>query len=337
VSLDNNTNAPANTGIVFKKSTGMYQVNAGERIIPCAISSRLRKVLIMPTADRSSVPHQKVQEVRDIASVDPVAVGDRVSFTDAGDGTGMITEVLPRKNRLTRRAPGKKPLEQIMVANVDQVIPVIAAAQPSPKWGMLDRYLAGAEACDIPVLICITKLDALKGRETDEVMEVVADFRRIGYSVILTSAADGRGVDEFRAALTGRTSVFVGMSGVGKTTLLNAVHPGLGLRIGEINVQLDKGRHTTTGLEMFPLEQGGGVVDTPGMKTFGFWDVEQDDMALFFKEMNSYVGLCRYGLDCRHDTEPGCAIKAAVAKGDISQRRYRSYLYIRDHIVASEK
>ncbi|MBZ0309275.1 MAG: GTPase RsgA, partial [Anaerolineae bacterium] len=147
-----------NTGIVFKKSTGTYFVNADGRTVPCSISSRLRKVLIMPTADRSSVPHQKVQEVRDISAVDPVAVGDRVCFTDANDGTGMITEVLPRTNQLTRRAPGTKPLEQVVVANVDQVIPVIAAAQPKPKWGMLDRYLAGAEACDIPALICITKM-----------------------------------------------------------------------------------------------------------------------------------------------------------------------------------
>jgi ribosome biogenesis GTPase / thiamine phosphate phosphatase len=324
-------------GIVFKKSTGTYMVQTEGQSIPCSISSRLRKVLIMPTADRSSVPHQKVQEVRDISSVDPVAIGDAVEFVDAGDGTGMITTVLPRRNKLTRRAPGTKPLEQIVVANVDQVIPVIAAAQPRPKWGMLDRYLAGAEACEIPALICITKLDALKDKAADEVMEVVEDYRRIGYRVILTSAADGRGIEEFKTALTGNVSAFVGMSGVGKTTLLNAVQPGLGLRVGEINTTLDKGRHTTTGLEMFPLEFGGSVVDTPGMKTFGFWDVDQEDVALFFTEMNPFVGTCKYGLDCRHDTEPGCAIKRAVQTGDISARRYRSYLYIRDHMLAEEK
>jgi ribosome biogenesis GTPase / thiamine phosphate phosphatase len=315
------TMAP-NSGVVHKKSTGTYMVQAGERMIPCAISSRLRKVLIMPTADRSSVPHQKVQEVHDIAAVDPVAVGDSVRFTDAGDGTGMITEVLPRKNQLTRRAPGTKPLEQIVAANVDQVIPVMSAAQPKPRWGMLDRYLAGAEACDIPALVCITKLDALKDRDVDEVMAVVEDYRRIGYEVLLTSAADGRGIDAFRDALAGKLSVLVGMSGVGKTTLLNAVQPGLGLHVGAINLNLDKGRHTTTGLEMFPLESGGSVVDTPGMKTFGFWEIHEDDMALFFKEMSGLVGMCRFGLDCRHDTEPGCAIKRAVESGAISQRRH---------------
>jgi ribosome biogenesis GTPase len=227
----------------------------------------------------------------------------------------------------------------VVVANVDQVIPVIAAAQPKPKWGMLDRYLAGAEACEIPALICITKMDALKDRDNEELMEVVEDYRRIGYPVVLTSAADGTGIDTFRDALAGKVSAFVGMSGVGKTTVLNAVQPGLGLRVGEINLQLDKGRHTTTGLEMFPLaaELGGSVVDTPGIKTFGFWDVDEDDMALFFREMQPFVGSCRFGLDCRHDTEPGCAIKLAVAKGAIGERRYRSFLYVRDHIVAAEK
>lgn len=324
-------------GVVYKKSTGTYIVHSDGRVLTCSISSRLRKVLIWPTADRSSVPHQKVQEVRDINAVDPVAIGDCVQVIDAGDGTGMINEILPRRNKLTRRAPGTKPLEQVVVANVDQVIPVIAAAQPKPKWGMLDRYLAGIEACEVEALICITKMDALKNRDAGELMEVVEDYRRIGYRVILTSAADGRGVDEFKAALTGRVSAFVGMSGVGKTTLLNAVQPGLGLRVGEINLELDKGRHTTTSLEMFPLEAGGAVVDTPGMKTFGLWDVEDDDIALFFREMEPYVGACRFGLDCQHDTEPGCAIKSAVAKGVVSQRRYESYLYIRDHLIAAEK
>ncbi|MEO8611077.1 MAG: ribosome small subunit-dependent GTPase A [Chloroflexota bacterium] len=337
MSYDLNLNTSGNTGIVYKKSTGTYFVHVDGRIIPCSISNRLRKVLMMPTADRSSVPHQSVQAVRDITSVDPVAVGDRVCFTDAGDGTGMITEVLPRTNQLTRRAPGPKPLEQVVVANVDQVIPVIAAAQPKPKWGMLDRYLAGIEACEIPALICITKMDALKDRDTDELMQVVEDYRHIGYPVLLTSAADGTGIEAFREALAGKISAFVGMSGVGKTTVLNAVQPGLGLRVNEINLQLDKGRHTTTGLEMFPLEFGGSVVDTPGIKTFGFWDVDEDDMALFFKEMQSFVGSCRFGLDCRHETEPGCAIKQAVVKGAISERRYRSFLYIRDHIIAAEK
>ncbi len=328
---------PALTGVVFKKSTGIYLVKAGNQSIPCAISNRLRKVLLYPIADLSSNPHHRVQSVRDIQTVDPIAVGDEVVFTDAGDGSGMITEVLPRRSKLTRRAPGAKPLEQVIVANVDRVVAVIAAAQPNPKWGMLDRYLASAEACELPALICITKMDALKAKHTDAVMEVVEDYQRIGYPVILTSAADGSGIEAMRNELAGQYSAFVGMSGVGKTTLLNAIQPGLGLRVGEINLNLDKGRHTTTGLEMFPLDFGGGIVDTPGMKVFGFWDVESQDVALLFREMQPYVGQCRFGLDCQHDSEPGCTIKAAVELGEISQRRYESYLFIRQYMYAQEK
>jgi ribosome biogenesis GTPase / thiamine phosphate phosphatase len=338
VSLNNQSESNSiSTGIVFKKSTGIYAVQLEGRTIPCAISNRLRKVLLYPTADLSSNPHHRVQKVQDIQLVDPIAVGDEVAFIDAGDGSGLITEVLPRRSKLTRRAPGPKPLEQIVVANVDRVVAVISAAQPSPKWGMLDRYLASADACELPALICITKMDALKDKHFHDIMEVVEDYRRIGYPVVLTSAADGTGIDALQAELAGQYSVFVGMSGVGKTTLLNAIQPGLGLRVGEINLNLDKGRHTTTGLEMFPLDFGGGIVDTPGMKVFGFWDVESDDVALLFREMQPYVGQCRFGLDCRHDTEPGCAVKSAVAAGEISQRRYESYLYIRDYLYAEDK
>lgn len=325
------------TGIVYKKSTGTYFVSVDGEIIPCAISSRLRKVLIYPTAALSSNPHHRVQEVKEINQIDPVAVGDEVNFIDAGDGTGLITEVLPRWSHLTRRAMGKKPIEQVIIANVHQVIPVIAAAQPNPRWQMLDRYLAGAEACDVQSVICVTKMDALKSKHVDAVMEVIEDYRRIGYRVILTSAATGEGIDEMKGALAGRTSVFIGMSGVGKSTLLNALQPDLGVHIGEINLNLDKGRHTTTGLEMFSLDSGGRVVDTPGMKVFGFWDIEAQDVALLFREMHELVGQCRYGLSCRHHTEPNCAIKKAVEKGEISRRRYDSYLYVRQYLYAEEK
>jgi ribosome biogenesis GTPase len=325
------------TGIVYKKSTGTYHVNVNGQMVVCSISSLLRRELVYPIHMESKPKYlQHVWDVDDIRTVDPIAIGDRVLFTDAGDGTGMISEVLPRANKLTRRTPGPKPLEQVIVANVDQVIPVIAAAQPKPKWGMLDRYLASAAACDIPAIICITKLDAIR-RSEDEVMQVIEDYQRIGYRVILTSAQDGTGIDEVKAGLRERMSVLVGMSGVGKTTLLNAVEPGLGLRVNEINLQIDKGRHTTTHLELFPLASGGGVVDTPGMKVFGFWDVEEEDVALLFVEMAQCVGQCRFGLNCRHDHEPGCAIKEAVKAGEISERRYGSYLYIREYMYADDK
>jgi ribosome biogenesis GTPase / thiamine phosphate phosphatase len=324
-----------NTGIVFKKSTGSYSVNVNGQMVMCAISSKLRKVLIMPTADRSSVPHQKVQEVRDIEAVDPVAVGDVVSFIDNGDNTGLIMEVHERKNALTRRAPGPKPLEQVIVANVDQVLVVFAAAQPRPKWNLLDRYLVSAEACEVPAIICITKIDLVRGRRDEaEVIEEVENYRSMGYTVLISSASKGVGVYEFEQAITGRTSALVGMSGVGKSSLLNAVQPGLGIRVNEINTNLDKGRHTTTHLEMFALERGGAVVDTPGMKQFGLWNVEPEEVALLFAEMRPFVGTCKFGLKCTHTNEPGCGIVQAVLSGEISARRHQSYVYMRDHLEA---
>lgn len=320
------------TGVVYRKSTGVYTVSTGSQMVACAISSKLRKTLIHPTADRSSVPHQKVQAVRDIEMVDPVAIGDVVTFIDNGDGSGMITEVHERKNALTRQAPGKKPLEQVIVANVDQMIAVFAAAQPKPQWHLLDRYLASAEACDIPAVICITKYDLVRGtRAEDEIVEEVETYRAAGYPVLLTSASDGEGVDDFRALVSGRVSVLVGKSGVGKSSLLNAVEPGLGIRVNQINTVIDKGRHTTTHLEMFALQSGGAVIDTPGMKQFGLWHVQPDEIALLFREMRPFVGTCKFGLRCSHEHEPGCAILRAVSDGQISARRHASYVQMFHH------
>lgn len=316
-----------NHGVVYRKSTGAYTVNADGQIVMCAISSKLRKTLIWPTADRSSVPHQKVQQVLDIGAVDPVAIGDLVGFIDNGDGTGMITEVYERKNALTRQAPGKKPLEQVIVANVDQVVVVFASAQPKPKWHLLDRYLASAEACDVPAVICMTKFDLVRGqRDEQEIAQEVKAYRAAGYEVLVTSTNDGQGVDEFRALIDGRVSALVGMSGVGKSSLLNAVEPGLGIRVNQINLAIDKGRHTTTHLEMFGLASGGAVVDTPGMKVFGLWRVQPEEVVLLFREMRPYVGTCKFGLSCTHSHEPGCAIVRAVEAGAISQRRHASYM-----------
>jgi ribosome biogenesis GTPase len=240
---------------------------------------------------------------------------------------GMIIEVLPRKNKLSRSAPGPKPLEQIIAANVDQIIAVFAAAKPKPKWGMLDRYLIDAEAQSISILICITKMDIIKDTSLMETLDI---YKNIGYSVILTSAVDKTGIDEFRNALKDRVSVFVGKSGVGKTTLLNVIQPGLDLRTNEVsNGELGKGKHTTNYLEMFNLDFGGSIVDTPGMREFGLWGVGGQNFANLFPEMRPYIGQCKFGMDCAHSHEPDCAIKNAVEEGTIDSRRYNSYLKMR--------
>jgi len=261
---------------------------------------------------------------------DPVAIGDEVRFVETGEGCGTITEVLPRRNKLSRLAvvPGRQNFEQVIVSNVDQVLPVFAAASPTPKWGLLDRYLVSAEAAGLPALICITKSD-LAG-QNEELEENLEEYRRIGYPVQFVSIVSGEGLDELKLLLVGRRSVLVGKSGVGKTSLLNALQPGLGQRVREVSQgKQGKGRHTTTHLEMFPLEQGGAIIDTPGTREFGLWDVDEDDLALFFPEMRPLVGSCKFGLDCRHDEEPGCTIRRAVMGGKISPYRYRSYLKLR--------
>ncbi|MFZ6026395.1 MAG: ribosome small subunit-dependent GTPase A [Chloroflexota bacterium] len=322
------------TGIVYKKTLGHYTVHHPDgQIVICALSNRLRKQLIYPTADPNSLRHV-VRDVQKLDVIDPVAIGDEVQFLVASDGSGLIFEVQPRRNRLARQSakpmPGAHAFEQVIVANVDQVIPVLAAAQPLPKWNLLDRYLASAESLGLPSLVVITKLDLLRRRDLDALIEAIETYRQIGYRVLLTSTASGEGLDELRTALAGRLSVLIGKSGVGKSSLLNAVEPGLGLRVNQVSQATGKGKHTTTHLEMFPLEQGGAIVDTPGMREFGLWNTQADEVAQLFPEMRPFIGRCRFGLDCRHDEEPGCAIRKAVTGGQISPMRYASYTKLRD-------
>ena len=318
------TDLPLVQGLVVRKDRGRYMVQVGDGLVPCSISTLLRKRLLYPLRDPASLEHYGVQRVEDIRMVDPVAVGDRVLFVDAGDGSGLIKEVLDRKSRLSRRDPGPIPLEQVLVANVDQMIAVFAAARPQPKWHLLDRYLVTAEASGVPARICITKLDLVDAAELADVIEL---YEGLGYPVTLTSTMDGVGIDEMRELLHDRISVLMGKSGVGKTSLLNEIEPGLGLRVGAVSTgKVGKGRHTTTHLELVPISGGGGVVDTPGMRELALWRSGRSELGAYFPEFRPYRGTCKFGASCRHESEPGCAIKQAVDNGDVSVARYRSYL-----------
>lgn len=318
-------------GVVIRKMKGGLLVQAGDEplecpfpIIPAAASGKPRAEGWTGKKKRAAGNEQ--------AAGEEIAVGDLVRLQRIRAGNGRILDVLPRRNQISRRAPVAMPSayagEQLIAANIDQVVPVFAAASPPPKWNMLDRYLVSAGAAGIPALICITKLDLAS--PDGDLAGVVADYIRIGYPVLLVSAQTGEGVSRMREALQGRTSVLLGKSGVGKTTLLNAVEPGLGLRVGEVSRATGKGRHTTTMQEMFLLGTGGAVIDTPGVREFGLWDIDGQDLAELFPEMLPWTGQCKFGAGCRHDQEPGCAVRRAAAAGEISLRRYWSYLRLRE-------
>jgi ribosome biogenesis GTPase / thiamine phosphate phosphatase len=327
-----NIDSNDDTGVVFRKTLGHYTVHHNGRELDCTLSSLIHKNLMYTTADPTSM-RRRVQEVREVEHADPVAIGDRVRYVEAGEGRGMITEILPRLSWLSRPAPvpGQRVFEQVIVSNADQVIPIFSVASPTPKWGLLDRYLVAAEAAGLPALIVITKLDlAWKNPQIEQDLEI---YRRIGYPIQLVSSVSEEGIDELKCSLQGKTSVLVGKSGVGKTSLLNAVQPGLGLRVKVVSSgEIGKGRHTTTHYEMFELDFGGRLVDTPGMREFGLWEISPDELALFFPEMKPYVGQCKFGLGCSHDREPGCAIRKAVMEGSVSPYRYQSYMRLREEL-----
>lgn len=326
-----NTNTKI-TGVVTNRSTGHYTVSHDGKSTLCSLSARLWK-------DLKSARHTQTTRhgLRDNGkkNADPVAIGDWVTIIPTNDREGMIIDVAPRRNYLARRTarpmPSAHAFEQVIAANIDQVIPIFAVADPTPAWHLLDRYLVTAESYEIPSTVVITKFDLVKDPSAERELQMVVErYQQIGYPVILTSAVNQHGLDELRQAMAGKTSILVGKSGVGKTSLLNLLEPGLGLRVQAVNTYTGKGRHTTTHLEMFTLRMGGAIIDTPGIREFGLWELVPEDIADCFPEMRPLLGLCKFGLSCQHDEEPDCAIRKAVMDGDISSYRYQSYLKLRD-------
>ena len=247
-----------------------------------------------------------------------VAAGDRVRFRTAGRDEGIIERIEPRHGVLSRAVRGRR---QVIVANVDQVLIVSSSAQPILKPHLIDRLLVTAEKDEVTPIICINKIDLV---EHANLQPLAGVYGQMGYEVHLVSATTGFGIERLRGRVVGRQSVFAGQSGVGKSSLLNAIEPGLDLRIAAVSEENEKGRHTTTVANLIPLSAGGYVVDTPGIRQFQLWDVVPQEIAGFFRELRPYVSLCRFP-DCTHMHEADCAVKDAVADGRLDARRYESY------------
>ncbi|HEY6074017.1 MAG TPA: ribosome small subunit-dependent GTPase A [Anaerolineales bacterium] len=297
------TNETPKRGLIVKAQSGFFTVETGEGLVVCQLRGRLK---------------------RGRAHGDLAAIGDHVQITLQADGSGAIEEVEPRQRALVRLDPRPQgDYQQILLANPDQAVFVFACAHPDPKLRMLDRFLVIAEKQKVPAVIVANKTDLVKDPES-----IFGMYTQIGYCVVYTSASDGRGLNELRGVLAGRISALAGPSGVGKSSLLNALQPGLGLAVNEISMALNKGRHTTVSRQLLPVEGGGYVADTPGWKSLALWDTEPEEMDAYFPELAPLVSHCQFN-DCTHMHEPGCAVRLALAEGQIHPERYESYLRLR--------
>lgn len=297
------------TGTVLTRSVGSIQVQINGKAVWCRFGV------------------DKVEE-------QPV-VGDQVLVELWGEPEGRFLAIQPRRSKLSRlaAAQGYSQHEHVMAANVDLVVPVFAAAKPNLKWRLVDRYLVLAEAAGLPALLCITKMDHVRSMKPKQKAEFEAGlkrYREIGYPIIETCSPEGLGMDTVRDALAGKTTILMGKSGVGKTSLMNAIMPGYDLKVKAVGKQREgKGRHTTTAMTAYPLN-GGYVIDAPGIRELGLWDVYPEELANHFPEMRPYLGKCKFRLNCTHEEEPGCAVRQAVMDGKIDPERYQSYLRLKE-------
>lgn len=295
-------------GVVLRATGSLYEVLLGERTVSCRIRGRLR--------------------LKGVRSTNPVVVGDIVRCERDETGETVIADVEPRRNYIIRRASNLSKESHIIAANIDQALLVATLFSPETAPEFIDRFLVTCEAYKVPVTILLAKADL--ARTVPEAMAAFHDtYERAGYRVIDVSATEGEGVDTVRDLLRGRTTLLSGNSGVGKSTLVAAVERTAEVRTAEISRSHHKGRHTTTFSTMYPLSEGGYIIDTPGIKGFGLIDIDDAELAHYFPEMMRWLPECRY-YNCSHTHEPHCAVIEAVERGDIALSRYESYLKILD-------
>jgi ribosome biogenesis GTPase len=295
------------SGLVIKSTGSWYQVaTESGGLIPCRLRGRFR--------------------IEGIRTTNPLAVGDRVDFEmEPGKATALITNIKPRSNLIIRKATRLSSAAHIIATNLDYLLLIATVAQPRTSTGFIDRFLATAEAYHIPAALVFNKIDLLNNESTQELDSLTEIYEAAGYSVLHVSAHTGHNLDKLYHFIKNKLVLFSGHSGVGKTALINKLIPGINLRTGELSGKHQKGKHTTTFAEAIALPGGGWIVDTPGIKEFGLYDLEKETLAQRFPEMRRLMPDCRFA-NCTHLHEPGCAVKLAVSNGLIANTRYQNYM-----------
>ena len=298
------------TGTVIRSTGSWYVVRAAGEDVNCKIKGNFR--------------------LKGFRCTNPVAVGDEVEVERRADGSAFITAIAPRKNYIIRRASNLSKEFQIIAANLDQALLVVTLTNPVTNTTFIDRFLATAEAYNVPAVVVINKVDLLVDDDDRALLRAVSDlYEYVGYRVVQVSTVSGEGIDRLREVTRDRLSLLSGNSGVGKRSIINSLIPGLRLRVGEVSDAHHTGMHTTTFSEMLDIPGGGRLIDTPGVKGFGTIDLERAEVAHYFPEIFRASKGCRYG-NCTHTHEPGCAVLEAVNRHEISESRYASYLSILD-------
>ena len=298
-------------GLVVEVSKGLCRVQVDDRVLLCSLRGNLA--------------------VKETSFTNAIAVGDEVVVTEDGAGAGAVNAVLPRRSVLARPDPFYSHLQQVIVANVDQVLVVSSWREPHIWLELADRYLIVAARNDLPAILCVNKIDLLE--DAAELDATMRPYRELGYTMVLTSTLSGAGIDQLGGLLAGQTTVLAGLSGVGKSSLISAVEPGLDLRTSHISDKRQEGRHTTTQATLLPLSSGGAVVDTPGIREFGLSGLYQSDLAAFMPDLAHHATGCRFS-NCLHRDEPDCTVREAAVTGAVAESRYESYIQILETLPA---